>query len=127
MPNPSRLVPPVTAVRAEAQWYCDKCRHLNVGNKAECSQCRSRNPNHVKPNTSKVRAGGGGGVGQVGPGLGWAVAGVWKTDGGGSWAGLSWGWVCGERKLRRALERWGMQWWRVEGENVDTGLHTVDP
>ncbi|GAB4821810.1 hypothetical protein N2152v2_008856 [Parachlorella kessleri] len=57
VPNPARLVPPVAgapaAPRGEATWYCDKCRHVNMGSKAECSRCRSINPSHVKLNTSK--------------------------------------------------------------------------
>jgi hypothetical protein len=47
VPDRSRLVPP-SAHRAEPTWCCDKCQHLNTGNREACTRCRCANPGHVR-------------------------------------------------------------------------------
>ena len=49
VPDPQRLVPPITRAppapaSLEEKWTCPHCRHVNVGARAECSRCRSPNP-----------------------------------------------------------------------------------
>lgn len=55
VPDPVRLVPSVTA-RTEPQWCCDKCQHINTGNKEACVRCRCANPGYSRAQITAVDA-----------------------------------------------------------------------
>jgi hypothetical protein len=59
VPNPTRLIPPVAA-RTDPTWCCEKCMHVNSGNREACTRCRCSNPGYSKPSPSSSSSPGSG-------------------------------------------------------------------
>ena len=55
VPDPVRLVPSVAA-RSDPQWVCDKCQHINTGNKEACLRCKCANPSFIRQQHTAVDA-----------------------------------------------------------------------